>query len=72
MAAREQGQALGRDRGEVCEPQEVDQPDRDNETIEGLLSYEVDGGEVDGEEEADHRHQHTELEVVQQQAADYN
>ena len=65
MAAREQGQALGRDRGEVCEPQEVDQPDRDDKTNEGLLSYEVYGGKVDAEEEADHRHQHSELDVVE-------
>ena len=68
MTAREEIQGLSWDCGEVGKPEEVDQPHGDDQPDEGLLAYEVDGGEVDGEEDADHGHHHSELHVVQQQS----
>ena len=48
--------------------EEVDQPTRHDEADERVLGYEVDTGEVDGEEKTDDWHHHSELNVVQQQA----
>ena len=49
--------------------EEVDQPDRDNQSKERALGNEVDTGEVDGEEETDDGHQDSELHIVEQPAA---
>ena len=65
----EQVEGLGWYGGEVGEAEEVDQPDGDHETCEGLLAYEVDGGQVEGEEEADDGHHDPELDTVQQQSS---
>ena len=59
---------LGRYRGEVGKSEEVDQPNRDDEANERVLGYEVDAGEVDGEEKTDDWHHHSELDMVQQKA----
>ena len=56
-------------RGKVGEPEEVDQPDAEDEADEWLLGYEVDTGEVDGEEKTDDGHQHSELNTVQHEAS---
>ena len=46
--------------------EEVDQPDRDDQSEERALGNEVDTGEVDSEEETDDRHQDSELHIVEQ------
>ena len=46
--------------------EEVDQPDTEDEAEERLLAYEVDTGQVEGEEETDDWHHHSELNTVQQ------
>ena len=50
----------------MSKSQQVDQPNRDDQSDEGVLAYEVDGGEVDGEEETDHGHHHSERDMIQQ------
>ena len=70
VGTREEAEGLGWDGGEVGKAEEGDQSDGDDETYEGLLAYEVDGGQVDCEEEADDGHHHSELDPVQHQTGD--
>ena len=46
--------------------QKVDNPNTNYETNEGLLTNEVDTDEVDGEKEADTRHESTVANLVKQ------
>ena len=57
MAIKLVSSHLGSDGGELGEGEEVDEPHADDEGGEVELAQEVDGGQVQGEEEPDAGHQ---------------
>ena len=50
----------------MCKSEKVDQPKHNHPPNEGLLADEVDAGEDDDEDEAEHWHDYSKLEIVHQ------
>ena len=56
----------------MSKAQEVDQPEHDHPSKEGVLTDEEEAEEDDGEEESQDWHHHPELEIVHKYSTHYN